>query len=143
MDEDDINTYGISIIFKIVILVIFTLSTPIAIYVLIWSIFEMDTIGEQKYLIIVSILFLLLCVYCILVLKYKIIYFDKTIIFKFVILNKIIDLGKYKYFKIDYKTIPISYILFTENKEKKVRIHYFYTKMELFYRYLIKNLEKI
>ena len=112
------------------------------IYSLVMAVFEIDTFREQKYLLIIPILILFANVYCICSLKCKIIYYNKTLTLKYVILNKTIDLGKYKYFKIDH-TIPISYLLYTDNKSKKIRIHYFYAKGELFYKYLLNNLEEI
>ncbi|MDR2575543.1 MAG: hypothetical protein LBC52_03780 [Treponema sp.] len=145
MNKDDMkdNTYGVSIIYKIIFLCISILGFPTFLYVLIRGILEIDTFGNQKYLIIAPIIGLFLDIYCILVtIKCKIIYYDKIIIYKYVILSETIELSKYKYFKID-STIPISYLLFTENKKTKKRIHYFFTKRESFRNFLLNNLEEM
>ena len=144
MNGDSIksNVYGVSTVLKIIILVISVFSISMVIYLLVRAVFEIDTFGEQKYLLIIPTLILFVNVYCICTLKCKIMYYNKTITLKLVILSKTIDLNKYKYFKIDH-TIPISYLLYTDDKSKKIRIHYFYAKGELFYKYLLNNLEEI
>jgi hypothetical protein len=145
MNENDIqnNTYGISNFLKIIILVMSIFSIPIIIYLSVRYVFEIDTFGDQKYLIIILIIYFFIIIYCISILKHKIIYYDKIIIYKYLFSNKTIELNKYKYFKIDYNNIPISYLLFTDDKSKKERIHFYYTKQELFYNYLLNNLEEI
>ena len=145
MNENDIqnNTYGISNFFKIIILVMSIFSISIIIYLFVRYVSEIDTFGDQKYLIIILIIYFLITIYCIFTLKHKIIYYDKIIIYKYLILNKTIELNKYKYFKIDNNSIPLSYLLFTNDKSKKERIHFYYTKRELFYNYLLNNLEEI
>jgi hypothetical protein len=137
------NIFGISIIFKITVLIISIPSMFISIYLFIRSIREIDTFGDQKYLIIIPILFFLIVIYCFLVLRYKVIYYDKIIIFKYVLLKEIVDLNKFKYFKIDYTTLPVSYLLYYENKTKKKRIHYIFKEKKLFYNFLLKNMEEI
>ena len=146
MNQNDVkdNIYGTSIILKIIVSIFSVLSIPMFIYLFIRSIFEIETFGEHKYLLIIPIIMLLLNIYCILfTIKYKILYYNKTIILEFVIFNKTINLNEYKYFKNDFKTLPVSYLLFKENKEKKIRIHFWYSKRELFYKYLINILEEI
>jgi hypothetical protein len=137
------NIFGVSIIFKITVLIISIPSMFISIYLFIRSIREIDTFGDQKYLIIIPILYFIIVIYCFLILRYKVIYYDKIIIFKYVLLKEIVDLNKFKYFKIDYRTLPVSYLLYYENKTKKKRIHYIFKEKKLFYDFLLKNMEEI
>jgi hypothetical protein len=60
MNENDIlnNTYGISNLFKIIIIVMNVFSIPIIIYLFVRYVSEIDTFWDQKYLIIILIIYL-------------------------------------------------------------------------------------